>query len=203
MKRLIALICFLSAITSDTLQAEVAKGVLEKYRKSNAFVCVGVYSCSNLAYALDADYTQLYVIDEDQIMIDHAKIIFPRHTNPNNKNLKSCEFYHGDHHSFQTAMNRIDKPATIILGNYFPDGDGYQPNDIMHYLDIIQLHGIISHAILVDYINHAGTPRFGNVSLETIIAKLLEINPNYKLYFEKGGILGNEDHAVLVAHTRH
>jgi hypothetical protein len=201
MKQIITLL--FAMIISNPLCAEVAKGVLEKYRKSNALVCVGIYSSSNLAYALDADYVQLYVVDEDQAMIDHAKIIFPRYTNPNNKNLKFCEFYHGNHDSFQTIMNRIHKPATIILGNCFPDVAASQPNDIMHYLDIIQLHGILSHAILIDYINYAGTPRFGNVSLETIVAKLLEINPYYKLYFERGGILANEKHAILVAYTLH
>ena len=203
MKRLLSLACFLSAVTNNALHAEIAKGVLEKYRKSNVVLCVGIYSCSNLAYALNADYNELYALDEDQILLDHAKIIFPRYTNPDNKSLKSCDFYQGDHTAFATIMNLIRKPVTIILGNCFPDGNGSQPNDIMLYLDIIQRHGILSHAILIDHINYAGTARFGNVSLETIIAKLLEINPHYKLYFDKGGVLGNEDHAVLVAHIWH
>lgn len=203
MKRLLSISTLSLLITVSNLFAEIPKGILEKYRKSRALICIGVYSANNLALALDANFTELYAIDMEKAILDHAKIIFPRYTNPESKNLRSCEFIQGDHTQFKRVLNRLDKPVTIVLGNCFPEAEGPIKNDILLYLDIIKQHGIFSHAILIDHINHAGTHRFGNVSLEAIKAKLLDINPYYDLYLEYGGVLGNEQNAILVAYTWH
>jgi len=204
MKRLLSPIFFFSALINNAVYTEVLQGVLEKYKKSNTFICMGVYSSTNLARALDAGFSELYAIDEDQILLDHARIIFPRDTNPHNYNaLKNCTFKPGDFKTLKEVLYSIHVPATILLGSYFPDADTCQNNYIMHQLDIIQFHHVKTHVILIDYVNYAGTTRFDNISLDTLIAKLLEINPNYKLYFETGGILGKEQHAILVAYTIH
>lgn len=67
-------------------------------------------------------------------------------------------------------------------------------NCILQELDQIKKHFIKGHVILVDYIY------YGNIPLELIKEKLLQININYKFKLEKGGHLGQEENSILAAY---
>lgn len=187
-------------LLNNALEADVAHGVLEKYKNNNIFICTGIYSCVSLARALNAGFTELHGIDENDVLVDHARIIFPHDINNNPYNVKNYNFHLGGLEKLEAVISHINTPITFLLSSCFPDMDGTTTNRILDELEIIKRHPIKRHTILVEYVNYAGTSRFGNISLDAIKAKLLAINPYYKFSLEKGGILEKEENAILVAY---
>lgn len=193
-KMLTISICFHSF-----LLAEISHGVLEKHKKNDIFVCMGIYSCVNLARALNAGFRELHGIDEDKVLVDHAKVIFPQDINNNPFNITNYNMHHGGLQKFIKIIFKICTPMTILLGSHYPDVDCPKTNEILQELDAIKNHPIKTHTILVDHINFANTDSWKNISLKDIKKKILEINPRYTFYLEKGGRLEDEENAILVA----
>lgn len=181
-------------------QADVAGGVLEKYKQNNVFVCVGIYSCVNLARAFNANYRTVHGIDEDEVLVKHARTIFPHDINENRFRITDYHIHDGDLETFEQIINSISAPMTIFLGNHCPEYDKPVYNNVLEQLDVIKRHPLNNHVVCIDYIHHAGTPAFGNITLEQIKAKLHEINPDYRCAFEQGGIVESEKNAILVAY---
>lgn len=188
------------AVICSSLNAEVGDGVLKQYKQNNVFVCLGIYSCISLARALNAGFTELHGIDEDEVLVNHANIIFPKDTNDNPFNVTNYHVHLGGLEKFKEIISHINEPITILLGNHFPDVDQTNINNILHELEIIKNHKIKTHAILIDYINYSGTPAFGNISLTDIKRKITDINPKYIFSLKRGGHLGKEEKAILVAY---
>lgn len=186
-------------VLNSPLYADISPGVLEKYKNNNIFICVGIYSCINLARALNSGFREIHGIEEDEILVRHAHIIFPQDISENRYHVTNYHIHHGSLEKLQEIVFYLDKPATIFLGNNYPDIGQIKINNVLEELEIIRCHHIKTHTILIDFINHAGTPEFGNVSLDDIKSKLLEINSNYVFHFEKGGCVEREDNAILVA----
>lgn len=196
------LIVSLIFLSSHWLSAEVAGNVLERY-KNNVFVTTGIYSCINIARALYAGFSIIHCIDRDEVLVNHAQFIIPMY-------IKACSclnpinyhVYHGNPASdLINIIANIKEPTTFLLNSYLPEVDHPEGlNSILQELEQIKNHPIKTHTILIEYIHHAGTPRFGNVTLESIKEKLLEINPNYRFRYEQGGHLSLEESALLVAY---
>lgn len=180
--------------------AELACGVLEKYKNNDIFICLGIYGCVNLARALNAGFTQLHGIDNDPILLSHARTIFPRCINENRLNVTNYHFYYGGIVEFKRIIFQINQPMTILLGSHYPNVNQIPFNKILEEIDIIKSHPIKSHTILIDHINYADTPAFGYVTLDAIKDKLRDINLQYAFALEKGGRLEKEENAVLVAY---
>lgn len=178
--------------------ADVSHGVLEKYKQNDIFVCVGIYSCVSLARAINAKYAELLGIDESQVLVDHARAIFPKDFN---RTITNYHIYHGGMSEFRNIIFTINKPMTIFLGNHFPSIDEVRSNTILQELDVLKEHPVKTHTVLIDYVNYAGTDAFGGVSLNEIKSRLLEINGNYRFSLEKGGRLEKEEKAILVAYV--
>lgn len=191
------------AFIGSQLNAEVSHGVLEKYKQNNIFVCLGIYSCINLARALNAGFTELHGIDADEVLVNHANIIFPKDINDNPFNITNYHIHHGSLKKFEEIISYINEPITIFLGNHFPDIDQIKTNNILQELEIIKSHNIKVHTILIDYIHHENMPSFGYISLVDIKRKLIDINPKYIFSFEKGGHLEKEENAILVAYLEY
>lgn len=185
---------------SSLCQADVAGGVLEKYKQNNVFVCMGIYSCVNLARAFNANYRTVHGIDQDEVLVKHGQIIFPHDINDNRFGIKDYHFHYGGIEKFEQVITSIKAPMTIFLGDHCPEYDKPVYNNILEQLDVIKRHACNNHIICIDYIHHAGAPEFGYITLEQICAKLHEINPNYQFAREKGGCVESEEQAVLVAY---
>lgn len=186
---------------NNILYADLAGGVLERYKSnSNVFVCVGIYSCVNLARALNAGFKELHGIDKDIVLVKHAKVIFPQDINNNPYNVKDYYFHHGDLEKLQEIISRFKQPIVILLGDHFPHYDEPVYNNMLEQLQIIKNHPIKNHIILIDYINHAGTAAFGGITEEQIKQALLEINHHYRFAYARGGCIEQEDKAILVAY---
>ena len=103
----------------------------------------------------------------------------------------------------KTIIDRIEEPITFLLSSHLPDIDHpEQGNNILDELDQIKEHSIKSHTILIEYIQYAGSSMFGNITLDEIKTKILEIDLRYQFNFEKGGHLEKEENALLVAYLR-
>lgn len=193
------ILCSLLAMSSLS-QADVAGGVLEKYKQNNIFVCVGIYSCVNLARAFNANYRTVHGIDADEVLVKHARTIFPHDMNDNRFGITDYHIHYGDLETFEQLITKTNAPMTIFLGNHCPEHDKIVYNNILEQLDVIKRHPVKNHVIYIDYIHHEGTSAFGDIKLEQILSKLYEINPHYQFAFEQGGTVESEKNAVLVAY---
>jgi len=200
MKIKLLLLLFLTFNT----KTDILPNVLQKYTNS-VFVCTGIASGTILTHAIEINcingaFRKIYGIEENGILADHSrKFVIPNcvaYYKP--KNLNLCEIYHKNSISdLADVINKVDKPITFVLASQFPDWtDPKKNNFILYELDQIKKHRIKKHIILIDYIY------FGNINLENLKNKLLEINSKYKFKFEDGGHLGKEKDAVLVAYFK-
>lgn len=190
----------LSLFAHSYVYADISHGVLEKHKKNDVFICVGIYSCVSLARALNAGFTELHGIDESKVLVDHARVIFPKDINSNPFNVTDYHMHHGAIDEFQDIIFKINRPMTIFLGSHSPSIDEFKVNTVLDELDVIKMHPIKTHTILIDYVNYAGTDAFGGISLDALRNKLLEINSQYRFSMEKGGRLEKEAQAILVAY---
>lgn len=188
-------------LTKGLLYADVLPHVLRKYKSNDLFVCMGIHSCESPANALNIAYRTLHLIDANSILTDHARIIFPKDLTDNvNKVSKDYHIHHGDIETLEYIMNDIKVPATIFFSNHYKGFGKVSENNILDELDLIKNHPIKNHVIMIDYIQHAETPEFGDVSVVAIQHKIREINSSYQFAFEQGGHLGKEPQAILVAY---
>lgn len=87
-------------------------------------------------------------------------------------------------------IESIHEPITFWLDGHWSNNeetgfkDVYCP--ILLELDAIAKHSIKTHSILIDDVRLFGTWEFDHISVETVIKKLLEINPAYKIEFLDG-----------------
>ncbi len=193
MKYLFLMLAF-SAI--NTVQADVAHGVLEKCR-NRVFIGTGMGNYVTIARAVNAGFDEIFSLEEDEVLVEHKKYLVPK-----DKNFYNYHAFQGDPASdlFNLIVS-VEEPMTLFLGNYLPNIDEALPkNIVLDELEQIKNHPIKTHTILIDYIQYADTPIFGNITLKSIKDKILEINPLYHFRFEKGGHLEKEKDAVLVAY---
>lgn len=190
------------SIFCSFLKADIAPGVLEKYR-NNIFICTRIGSCRDIEMALYANFNHIYCIEDNKIFINHSQIAIPSYINY----IKPTRFqnyfiYYGDSKKLlPEILYTIKEPVTILLNRYFPEIDyPEKPNYILEELNKIKDYIYANSTILIDYIHLEGTEYFGNVSLEKIKKSILSINSRYIFKFEKGGHLRKEENAVLVAY---
>jgi len=85
----------------------------------------------------------------------------------------------------------IPKPITFWLDahRYPPEDDGKKNCPLLEELEQIQRHPINTHTILIDDMNCCGTATFDYITIEDLIEKILQINPEYKIKFLYSQIL--------------
>ena len=88
------------------------------------------------------------------------------------------------------VIKDIDSPITFWLDGHCScgitaKGDEWSP--ILKELEQIKKHHIKNHTILIDDVRQFGTEYFDFVTIDQIIEKVLEINPDYKIFFIDGG----------------
>lgn len=184
------------------IRSDVDVQVLKKYR-NRVFVNTGIGASINAASAMLAKFSELHLIEENEILFNHGVVMKPRRISYHKaKWIKTYELYHADSKvALADIIVPINEPITFFLSSCVPEYKEYDKgNGVLLELDQIMHHPIKKHTILIDYIHHEGKLSFGNITLESIKNKLLEINPSYRFRFERGGLLGKEDNAILVAY---
>ncbi|MBS0626304.1 MAG: hypothetical protein JSS32_09665 [Verrucomicrobia bacterium] len=102
------------------------------------------------------------------------------------------------------VLNAIDAPATFWLDGHYSGPDtakGESNSPILRELEAIKNHPIKTHTILIDDANQFGLEEFDYVSQDEIVAKLLEINPNYEITMQERSTFPDQV-PVLVAHVK-
>lgn len=187
-------------VSNGVLYADVLSSILRKYKHNDIFICMGIHSCESPANALNIGFRTLHLIDENNILVKHARIIFPRDLTENvNRVSRDYHIHHGGIEVLAAVINSIDVPMTLFLSNHYFGVERLVKNNILDELQLIKEHPIKNHVIIIDYINHAGELSFGGVTLEAIQEALIAINSKYQFMFDQGGHLGKEHNALLIA----
>lgn len=158
------------------------------------FVETGTYGGAGVQKALDAGFQIIHSLDIEGHFVEEAKRRFfhcPQvHIWHKDSGKQLCE-----------VINTIDEPITFWLDghNGWPSTDGSKNTPLIEELDQIKQHKIKTHTIMIDDLHCCDTILFDFLSLDNIIQKVLEINPNYTISFEPGGDQGEYPTNVLVA----
>lgn len=156
------------------------------------FVETGTFSGDGISKALGAGFKHIRSVEFDLNFVNSARQRFA-----NNPNVK---IIHGSSAEalWKTIMD-IEEPITFWLdAHIFPPLPG-KNCPLIEELEQIKKHPIKTHTILIDDMHCAGTAAFDFLVQADLIAKILEINPNYKITYVPGGDEGEYPQNVMVA----
>lgn len=164
--------------------------------KQRIFIETGTFSGDGIQKALDAGFEEIYSIDIDAKFIQNSVHRFKGKRNVHLA-VKNSSFELWD------VIKTIEEPVVFWLDAHegFPDPKaiGVKNTPLMEELDQIKCHPIKNHTILIDDLHCCGTLQFDFLTLDQIIAKVLEINPEYDISYVDGGDDGEYKNNVLVA----
>lgn len=157
------------------------------------FVETGTFGGGGVDKALKAGFKEIRSIEFD---INHVKYATARFIH--NKNVR---LYHGSSATGLWDMIKdIQEPITFWLdAHIYPPCVGAKNCPLIQELEQIKMHPIKTHTILIDDMHCAGTDAFDYLTKEDLMKKLLEINPNYKIFYVPGGDEGEYPQNVMVA----
>ena len=184
--KLLVASCLFSYVSATT-----STEVFAKYRNGH-FIETGSYFGDGIQKALDAGYKEIYSVELSPIYYEHSTKRFV-----NQKNVHI--FLGNSEHLLFQIIQKIKVPVTFWLDGHYSGGDtaqGKGNTPLLGELEAIKKHPIKTHTILIDDVRELGTTSMDNISLEAVIKKLKEINPNYTIKFEDGYVPGD----VLVAY---
>lgn len=172
------------------ISKEILKNNLNKY-----FIETGTFIGNGVRRAYEVGFENIYTIELQHRLLEQAKA--------NLKDIKNenINFYEGDSKEvLSKILSKIKDKSTIALDAHIDGGNyvkGVTPEikkcPLIEELVIIKNHFIKEHTIIVDDINILGNIGWGkNIILDTIIEKIKEINPDYKIYY-------SDDKKVMVA----
>jgi hypothetical protein len=164
--------------------------------KKRVFIETGTLSGDGIQKALDAGFEEIHSVDIDANFIANSKTRF--------KDAPNIHLYLKDtSYELVDVLETIAEPAVFWLDahNGFPDPNaiGVKNTPLLEELDQIKHHSIKTHTILIDDLHCCGTLWFDFLTLDQIIAKVLEVNPKYIISFVDGGDEGEYKNNVLVA----
>lgn len=165
--------------------------VITKYR-SNAeiFIETGSYEGKTIEKALEVKFKKIYSIELASYYYEYCKQKFETNI--------EVEMILGDSvDKLSELLSNINEPCLFWLDSHYSFGKtamGSEYCPLYRELEVIGKHHIKNHTILVDDVRLMGT-EWKDVSVTVIQNKLLEINSNYILSFERGVI----DNDILVA----
>ncbi len=155
------------------------------------FVETGCYEGDGIAKALSAGFEHVYSVELSSYYYELSKKRFS-----SNPKVKLVQGDSGD--VLYEAIKDINSTITFWLDGHFCGGltgQGVQNCPVLRELEQIKKHHIKNHTILIDDVRLFGSPSFNYIALEHIIAKLLEINPNYDFFYVDGAFVKD----ILVA----
>lgn len=167
-----------------------------EFNNNKVFVETGCYGGDSIKKALDAGFSKVYSMDICEKFVKHCNKRFKKFSNVSVYNKDSSS-------ELWDVIAKIEEPITFWLDAHegFPDPNavGVSNTALMGELEQIKQHPIKTHTILIDDLHCCNTLLFDYLSLEDIIAKVLEVNPDYTITFVDGGDLGEYPGNVLVA----
>ncbi|MEM1282613.1 MAG: hypothetical protein AAGG81_03585 [Chlamydiota bacterium] len=168
-----------------------------QFNVNKIFVETGTFCGDSVQKALDAGFKHVYSleINPKEHMISRKR--FARQRNVH-LFLKDSSYQLWD------VISSIHEPITFWLDahNGFPDPNavGVSNTALMGELEQIKRHPIKNHIILIDDLHCCDTLLFDYLSLQDIVDKIMEINPEYNITFVDGGNDGEYADNILVAY---
>lgn len=192
MKKGLVIFCFLVLVRFHLL-ATAQPHTFRQFPNA-CFVETGSYLGEGIQWALDAGFSQIISIELEPSLHEYCKKQFSQ--------FQSVHLVHGDT-SFvlHDVIKDIHTPITFWLDAHYSGistakGNSYSP--ILLELEAIKMHPIKNHTILIDDVRLMGTYEFDFVTLDQIINKIKDINPNYQLSFLNGYV----ENDILVAQVK-
>lgn len=162
--------------------------------RNKIFVETGSYIGKGIKSAMRAKFKEIHSIELSEKYYNICKNKFINNSQVN--------MHLGDSGKILfDIISGINEPITFWLDGHCSGGDtalGESCTALLQELEQIKRHPIKSHTILIDDVRLFGTKEFDYISKETIIEKLLEINPNYKISYQNGHVKND----ILVAKVR-
>lgn len=184
------------------------KDILSKFTYNDTFIETGTFNGGGVRVALDAGFKYIYSIEVSPVFYNKAVNLF--------NGIDNVELWLGDSiYVLPAILASIDKPSTLFLDSHFfsfspalgSDGHRLSPSDVplLLELDAIKAHKIKTHTILIDDRRALGREYASGEKLsdawlyltEALVTdKLLEINPNYNIYYVDSN---NDKNDIIVA----
>jgi hypothetical protein len=159
------------------------------------FIETGTFHGAGLMKAIESGaFIEYRSIEFDQGLFNAAVNRF--------SHLNKVSIFNGDSsRSLWNMIKDINKPATFWLdAHVYPvRQDGGKNCPVIEELEQISWHPIKTHTILIDDMHCADTEAFDWLSKEDLIAKILQINPKYKIFYVPGGDAGEYPQNIMVA----
>lgn len=171
----------------------LTENVLKKY-VNPIFLETGTYLGDSVKLALNLGFEKVVSIEINEELQSKNELIFENEIKNN-----QVELYVGDTLIILgDLIKKIDKSTTFWLDAHYDFGVcGVKKCPLYEELEFIGQSEIKTHTILIDDIRCFGHGNWGDgISVEKVIEKLKEINPDYKIVFEPG-IVPND---ILVAY---
>lgn len=161
--------------------------------KSQYFVETGPHVGHSIQQAVDAGFTVIHGIELNEIAAGLAALKFKRNSN--------VHIWQGDSGAIlYDVIKDIDGKITFWLNANNPSTNlNVEHTALLRELDQIKRHHIKTHTILIDAIRDHGHRTFDFISVDSIIAKIKEINPEYRIFFTTGGDYSESPNHILVA----
>jgi hypothetical protein len=155
--------------------------IFERFNSNKVFLETGSFLGDGITEAFHAGYRKIVSIELSDYYYNHCKNLF--------KDQSSfIRLFHGDSGKILgDIILKIPEPITFWLDGHYSGSVGHGLPDtakgdadcpLFEELKHISKHPIKSHTILIDDV--AEGKLWDGYSLEKIMVKILEINPNYK-----------------------
>jgi hypothetical protein len=185
-------ICCFFALSFSMVYANIGpQGFID--HPNEYFVETGTFRGDGIARALRDGFKHIISLDIDAQYVEEARIHF--------KDYENVRIYCGDSAThLWPLIKSIDKPITFWL-----DGHNIYPTPntkncpLLEELDQIKNHPIKTHTLIIDDMHCLNTLYFDYLTRESLLKKILEINPNYKITYMVGGDLGSHPDNIMVA----
>jgi hypothetical protein len=175
-----------------------------KYSNNNYFFETGTFSAGGVQIAINCGFKNVISIEVyEKFQLDNIEKF---------RGLDHVKLYIGDSEAIMWDLIKdIDESITFFLDSHtMPhtgNAMGIREIPLLQEIDIIAKHPIKTHTIMIDdrrlfgYSGHAPMPiskGWDSILEQSIIEKLLTINPNYKIVYED---TSNATRDILVAHV--
>ena len=160
---------------------------------NKVFIETGSYDGRTIAQALSCGFEQVLSVELSDEYFAICKERFG--------NDPRVKLYHDDSCVVLADMlASIDQPATVWLDCHVQENTcGMYPAPLTHELAIITKHNIKTHTILIDDLRLFEQGWWKDITLETVIAMLKQINPNYTITYEDSKAARAD---IIVAHMQ-
>ncbi len=192
MNRLISAISAFFILSSSAAFAKIGPQGFAPFVQGY-FVETGTSDGNGIEQALRAGFSQMRSIELNPLSYKTAHNRF--------KDQQNVQIYFGNSKSdLGKIIEDIQEPITFWLNAHAAFfGMTGEPCPLLEELNQIKNHPIKNHIILIDNMNYCGTKDFDYLRQQTLIAKILEINPNYTIRYVDGGDAGECKDCVMVA----